>query len=90
MTGVPLRMDLTGNSLGIVMVRKTFKREIAVALMVWLVYLVETKDIELVKVVVWPILTWPALAFGMDWHGKQSTYRKPSGGSKPDPDGMRK
>jgi hypothetical protein len=52
---------------------KTYKREIAVALLVWLAYVVEIKDVSLVEVLVWPIFTFAALAFGLDWFGKSSS-----------------
>lgn len=50
--------------------QKTGKRELAVALLIWFAYLVETKDIGLVEVLVWPVFTYSALAFGIDWYGK--------------------
>ena len=52
------------------MVSKTFKREIAVALLVWLVYIVEVKDVTIIEVLVWPIFTFAAAAFGIDAYGK--------------------
>lgn len=45
---------------------KTFKREVAVALLIWLGYVVETKDAEIVAILVWPIFTFAAAAFGFD------------------------
>ena len=51
---------------------KTYKREIAVALLVWLTYVVETKDANTIEILVWPVFTFAALAFGMDWFGKSS------------------
>ena len=47
---------------------KTYKRELALALLLWLGYLVETKEPELVKILVFPIFTFSALAFGMSWY----------------------
>ena len=47
---------------------KTYKRELAVIFFIWLVYLVETKDIEVVKVLSFPIFTYIALAMGMSWY----------------------
>jgi hypothetical protein len=49
---------------------KTYKRELAVALLVWLVYVVETKDASTIEILVWPVFTFAALAFGLDWFGK--------------------
>ena len=51
---------------------KTYKREIAVALLVWLTYVVETKDASTIEILVWPVFTFAALAFGMDWFGKSA------------------
>lgn len=59
--------------------RKTYKRELAIGLLVWLVYIVETKDASIIEVLVWPIFTFAALAFGMDWFGKSNgLQRNPS------------
>ncbi len=49
---------------------KTYKRELSIALLVWLIYLTETKDVELVKVLAYPIFTFAALSYGLDWFGK--------------------
>ena len=49
---------------------KTFKREVAIVLLVWFAYLVEAKDANLVEILVWPVFTYSALAFGIDWFGK--------------------
>lgn len=50
--------------------KRTFKRELAIFLLAWLVYVVETKDANIIEILVWPIFTFSALAFGMDWFGK--------------------
>jgi hypothetical protein len=47
---------------------KTYKREFAFFLFMWLVYLVETKEPEVVKILTFPIFTFGALAFGMSWY----------------------
>lgn len=52
---------------------KTYKRELALALLVWLAYVVEVKDASLVEVLVWPVFTFAALSFGLDWFGKSPT-----------------
>ena len=52
-------------------IRKTFKREIAVALLLWLAYVVEVKDVSIVEVLVWPIFAFLGAAFGLDAWGKQ-------------------
>lgn len=65
---------------------KTYKREIAGALLVWLAYVVEVKDVSVVEVLVWPVFTFVALAFGLDWFNKsgggmqQPTDEAPNGG----------
>jgi len=48
--------------------KKTYKRELAVVLLIWLGYLVETKEPELVETLVFPVFTFSALAFGMSWY----------------------
>jgi len=66
--------------------KKTYKRELAFLLFVWLVYLVETKEPEVVKVLSFPIFTYIALAMGMSWYSpnggllrqsSQSSYGNP-------------
>lgn len=52
---------------------KTYKRELAVALLVWLAYVVEVKEPSLVEILVWPVFTFAALSFGLDWFGKSPT-----------------
>lgn len=69
-----------GNKAG----KKTYKREIAVALFLWLGYLVETKPPEVLEVVAFPIFTFGALAFGLSWYspngGLLRSSRPPDGG----------
>lgn len=55
---------------------KTYKRELAVVLIVWFAYIVETKDAEIINMLVWPVFTYMALAFGVDWWGKSGSVRK--------------
>jgi hypothetical protein len=50
---------------------KTFKREIALVLLVWLAYVVETKDVNVIEALVWPIFGFAAAAFGLDALSKQ-------------------
>lgn len=63
------------------MTRKTFKREVAIALLIWLVYLVETKDAEIIEILVWPIFSFGAAAFGFDAYGKLhgKSFKSPDG-----------
>jgi hypothetical protein len=51
---------------------KTYKRELAIAVRVWFMYVVEVKDVNIVELLVWPVFTFAALAFGLDWFGKSS------------------
>lgn len=50
---------------------KTYKRELAVALFVWLGYIVETKDGALVETLAWLVFAFGAAAFGLDAAAKQ-------------------
>ena len=49
---------------------KTFKRELAIGLIVWLVYIVEVKDVQIIEILVWPIFSYVTAAFGLDAYGK--------------------
>lgn len=55
---------------------KTYKRELATALLVWLSYVVEVKDVSIIEVLVWPVFSFAAAAFGFDAYSKlqQSSY----------------
>lgn len=72
---------------------KTFKRELAVALLIWLVYIVEVKDESIIEVLVWPIFTFVTAAFGLDQYSKlqhkppQSSHRGRSERSSEHPSG---
>lgn len=57
---------------------KTFKRELAVLLLVWLVYIVETKDVQIIEVLAWPIFSYVGAAFGFDAYGKLQQSLKSS------------
>lgn len=62
---------------------KTFKRELAIALIVWLVYVVEVKDVQIIEILVWPIFSYVTAAFGLDAYGKlQQGSTKPSHGRR--------
>ena len=50
---------------------KTWKRELAVALIVGLGVVVYFDNLEMVKVLVWPVFTFAAAAFGLDSYAKQ-------------------
>ncbi len=45
---------------------KTYKREVAAALLLGLGYLVFKNNLEMVNVLVWPIIGFAAGAFGID------------------------
>ena len=49
---------------------KSFKRELAIGLIVWLVYIVEVKDVQIIEILVWPIFSYVTAAFGLDAYGK--------------------
>lgn len=49
---------------------KTYKRELAVFLLVWLMYVTEFKDANLVEILVWPVFSFAAAAFGFDQYAK--------------------
>lgn len=49
---------------------KTYKRELAVVLLLWLAYVVEVKDVAIVEVLVWPVFSFAAAAFGFDAYSK--------------------
>lgn len=58
---------------------KTYKRELAVALLVWLVYVVEVKEPNVVEILVWPVFTYVMAAFGFDQYAKlQQSATKPT------------
>ena len=65
-------------------VKKTYKREVAFLLFVWLVYLVETKEPELVQILTFPIFTFGALAFGLQWYAPNGSLLKPQSYRTPD------
>ena len=68
-------------------IKKTFKREIAVALLLWLAYVVEVKDVSVVEVIIWPIFMFLGASFGLDAYSKQLQQRSdgvPDGGRTQD------
>lgn len=48
-------------------------------MVLWLVYLVETKDVSIIELLVWPIFTFVTAAFGIDQYSKlqQNTIGSP-------------
>ena len=69
---------------------KTGKRELAVALLIWLIYVVEVKEESIVEVLVWPIFTFVTAAFGLDQYSKlqQKPPQSPHRG-RPEPSSQR-
>jgi hypothetical protein len=62
---------------------KTYKRELAIVLILWLVYIVEVKDVQIIELLVWPVFSFAAAAFGFDQYSKlQQTNKSSSGGHK--------
>lgn len=50
---------------------KTFKREVAIAILLYLFYLGIYGDPIIVEAVVWPFMLYVGAAFGMDWARSQ-------------------
>ena len=51
---------------------KTLKRELAFVFFLLLSYtIIFVGDVEMVKVIIWPIMLYIGAAFGMDWATKQ-------------------
>jgi len=59
--------------------KKSWKREAAVVLFLWLGYLVETKEPEIVQILAFPIFTFGALSFGLSWYAPNGGLLRPSG-----------
>jgi len=56
--------------------KKTWKRETAWAFIFILCYAIYSGDVEMVKVIVWPIMLFVGAAFGMDFTYKQYVETK--------------
>lgn len=54
---------------------KTYKREVAAALLLALGYTVWTGDHKMVEILVWPVMTFAGAAFGLDAVVKQYSGR---------------
>ena len=54
---------------------KTYKRELALAVFLWLVYL-SVYNVEALRVVVMPAFAYIGLALGLDWWGKTGPATK--------------
>ncbi len=62
------------------MQQKTFKREIAPALALFLCFIAwkasDAEPVETLKVIIWPIMLFVGAAFGMQWASKQTDLMK--------------
>jgi hypothetical protein len=56
---------------------KTYKREVALAILGGFGYVVFTNDVQMAEVLVWPTFTFAALSFGLDWWGKAGSVHRP-------------
>lgn len=56
--------------------KKTYKRETAWALILMWLYQVYSGNIEMVQVISPPVFVLLFSVLGMDWHSKQSMWRK--------------
>ena len=52
---------------------KTYKREAAIMIIVYLCYLGLYGRVEALEVIAWPFMLFVGAAFGMDWAGKQTS-----------------
>ena len=51
--------------------KKTFKREVAVALLLVMCWCMYSDQVDMLEIVVWPFITFAAAAFGIDAFAKQ-------------------
>lgn len=51
---------------------KTYKRESAIAVLLYLAYIGLYGRIEALEILAWPLMLYVGAAFGMDWAGKQT------------------
>lgn len=51
--------------------KRTFKRELAIVIVLFLFYLCIFGSPAIVEVVVWPFMLYVGAAFGMEWAGSQ-------------------
>jgi len=52
------------------MKNKTYKREVALILFMFLGYLAYVGETDIVEILAWPTFTFGGLAFGLDWKSK--------------------
>lgn len=70
--------------------KKTYKRELAVVLLLWLGYLVEFKEPGLVEIVIFPLFAYVMGAFGLDAYAKQLHGKSPQPADRRRPQGSGK
>ena len=62
------------------MTEKTFKRELAALLALFLCFIAwkasEAEPVETLKVIIWPIMLFVGAAYGMAWASKQTDLTK--------------
>lgn len=61
------------------MKKKSYKRELAITLLIWLGYIVETKSAEIISILVWPVFTFAGAAFGFHSYATQLQQAQSSG-----------
>jgi len=57
---------------------KTYKREVAIVLLLGMAYVVSTGDVSMVQAIIWPVFAFVMGAFGMDSYAKQIKDRSGS------------
>lgn len=55
---------------------KTWKRETAIACLLYLFYLGMFGRVEVVEILAWPVFLFAGAAYGMDWADKTTILRK--------------
>lgn len=55
---------------------KTYKRELALVLILGVAYFAAKGDVDMVDSLTWPVLTFAAAAFGMDAFVKQAGIKR--------------
>jgi len=58
---------------------KTWKREIAFVILIYLGWLGATDRVEALKVVVWPAMFYVGASYGMSWATKQTDFTQRKG-----------
>ena len=60
--------------------KKTFKREVAIAILIYLAVIImmaaDQQPVETLKIIIWPAMIYVFQAFGMEWVSKQTNLVK--------------